>query len=127
MIQLSRLHEFLECNLPEYQRKDALAVCKFYLEIREVTAKKPFVELFKRWNDFKQFIIVDWQGFEKESFTRQTKPSQVSHSVKVANVAKAEHGYCSCGKPYVVITNRKNGNEFLGCSGYPNCKETKPL
>lgn len=127
MIQLSRLHEFLECNLPEYERKDALAVCKLYLEIRELKPKKPFVELFRRWNDFKNFIIVDWQGFEEESFTRQKKPSQPSHHAKVAKVAKVEHGLCTCGMPFVVRTNRKNGNEFLGCSGYPNCKETKPL
>ena len=35
-----------------------------------------------------------------------------------------------CGKPLVVRTARKGkraGSQFLGCSGYPNCRGTLPL
>lgn len=32
-----------------------------------------------------------------------------------------------CGAPMVVRTNRLNGSEFLGCSRYPDCTETRPL
>jgi restriction system protein len=33
----------------------------------------------------------------------------------------------NCGADLVVRTNSSNGNRFLGCSHYPNCKFTKPL
>ena len=31
-----------------------------------------------------------------------------------------------CAKPLVVRFSRKRGSKFLGCSGYPECKYTKP-
>ena len=32
-----------------------------------------------------------------------------------------------CGNVLVNRTNKSNNNEFLGCSGYPNCKYTSKL
>ena len=32
----------------------------------------------------------------------------------------------NCGRKMLVRTSRF-GNQFLGCSGYPECKNTKPL
>ncbi len=37
-----------------------------------------------------------------------------------------EHVCPECGKPMAMKTS-KWGSMFLGCSGYPDCKETKPL
>lgn len=33
----------------------------------------------------------------------------------------------SCGRKLVVRTNRQDQGRFLGCSGYPGCRYTKPL
>ncbi len=34
----------------------------------------------------------------------------------------------TCGRPMVLRTNRLNGSEFLGCTGYPDfCSETAKL
>lgn len=32
-----------------------------------------------------------------------------------------------CAADMVVRTNRENGSEFLGCSKWPECTETRPL
>ena len=32
-----------------------------------------------------------------------------------------------CGAPMVARSNRNTGGEFLGCSQYPNCRETKEM
>lgn len=32
-----------------------------------------------------------------------------------------------CGREMVIRRNGKTGDEFLGCSGWPECKETIPL
>lgn len=33
----------------------------------------------------------------------------------------------ACGKPMVVRVNRSTDEEFLGCSEWPKCKETRPM
>lgn len=33
----------------------------------------------------------------------------------------------SCGKPMKVRRNKETGHEFLGCSQWPTCTETKPM
>lgn len=33
----------------------------------------------------------------------------------------------TCGAPMVVRENRQNGSEFLGCTRFPDCRETAPL
>jgi DNA topoisomerase-1 len=37
-----------------------------------------------------------------------------------------EHNCSECGKPMALKTSRF-GSQFLGCSGYPDCKNTQPL
>lgn len=32
-----------------------------------------------------------------------------------------------CGSPMVLRENRQNGSRFLGCSQFPQCRETSPL
>lgn len=115
-IQLSKLHKFLECNLPEYERKDLLVICKLFLKVREIKTGAPYKEVFNRLQDFKDFIITDWQGEQKESFKR----------IQAHGVVE-DYGRCTCGKRFVKRVNKLKGNEFLGCSGYPKCKNTKQL
>ncbi len=38
----------------------------------------------------------------------------------------SEHNCPLCGKPMALKTSRW-GSQFLGCTGYPDCKSTMPL
>lgn len=47
---------------------------------------------------------------------------------KAYNKQKAiddKYGKCSCGCSWVIRINNRNKSEFLGCSNYPTCKNTK--
>ena len=37
------------------------------------------------------------------------------------------YGRCSCGSLYILRVNSKTKKEFLGCSKYPKCKNTKSI
>lgn len=37
------------------------------------------------------------------------------------------HGKCSCGSDWKIRTNKTNNTQFLGCSNYPKCKNTKSI
>ena len=47
-----------------------------------------------------------------------------------SNITNANMDYnrtdkiCSCGRAMIVRVNKSSGSKFLGCSGYPNCKNT---
>jgi ssDNA-binding Zn-finger/Zn-ribbon topoisomerase 1 len=34
---------------------------------------------------------------------------------------------CPCGADQVLRTNGQNGSEFMGCSRFPDCKETSSV
>lgn len=38
-----------------------------------------------------------------------------------------KHGTCSCGSVWTIRINSKTNEQFLGCSNYPKCKNTKTL
>lgn len=38
-----------------------------------------------------------------------------------------EDNLCECGKPMVVRTNSQTGQQFWGCTGFPECTNTEPL
>lgn len=49
--------------------------------------------------------------------------------MKLQENAEVER-YCPvCSPPpkLIVKTNRKNGNQFLGCPNWPNCTHTEPI
>lgn len=37
---------------------------------------------------------------------------------------KSIHDNCFCGAPLVLRKNRTKGNYFLGCSTFPECRQT---
>jgi ssDNA-binding Zn-finger/Zn-ribbon topoisomerase 1 len=51
--------------------------------------------------------------------------------LKQSKQAKEEYrfrfGKCSCGSPMQIKKNRNTNQEFLGCSNYPKCKNTRNL
>jgi DNA topoisomerase-1 len=58
---------------------------------------------------------------------RNTKPLEQAKdgSLKVAEAPVVDEACAKCGKPMVVKQGRFG--RFLACSGYPECKSTKPL
>ena len=48
-----------------------------------------------------------------------------------SNIDKEKHrfrfGKCECGSPMIIRRNKTNKQEFLGCSQYPKCKNTKSI
>jgi len=122
----TRIHRFLEKNLPEYQRKHLVGVAAFYLS--QVTpAGQPFPPTETVWKDdrtfedFCFFITIEWQG--AEGLGEKTL-SAVLPKLKEKPV---DHGVCSCGGRFVVRTNRAEKNKFLGCANYPKCRNTKNI
>lgn len=69
---------------------------------------------------------ADWRGILGEfygPFTEVlTKAQKEMEKVQILT----EHECPECGKPMALKTSRW-GSQFLGCSGYPECKSTKPL
>jgi DNA topoisomerase-1 len=70
---------------------------------------------------------LPWQGVIRafyEPFAQTLKQAN-TQMAKVQVVMEGEN--CpDCGKP-MAIKNSRWGSQFLGCTGYPECKSTKPL
>jgi DNA topoisomerase-1 len=60
-----------------------------------------------------------WQPFHQALEVAQTKMEAVKG-------AETEEKCPQCGRAMVVRYSKKTGSKFLGCSGYPECKYTKP-
>ncbi len=41
-----------------------------------------------------------------------------------AEAVESQHACPKCGKPLMIRENKKRGEKFLSCSGYPDCKES---
>lgn len=71
----------------------------------------------------------DYQFEESPHYGWETRKS--THWARVGDqcIAKEKHVgtilYCS-GK-FVIRTNRRSGKQFLGCSHYPNCRQTAEI
>lgn len=113
---INDIHNFLEHNLQDYARRDVLAICKFFLRLKKIGDKKPLATTIIRFHEFKNFICKEWQGIEINGDTRPFKKKEVP-----------VHGSCSCGGIFIIRTNRRDGNQFLGCSKFPRCNQTKEL
>jgi DNA topoisomerase-1 len=61
-----------------------------------------------------------------EPFQRQLEEGEKAGDALVREAVSAEEAVCpNCGKPMVVRWNRYG--RFLGCSGYPECRQTAPI
>ena len=78
-------------------------------------------ELVKRKSRYGEF--VGCSGYPKCKFIKREAPSS---SDETSSEASEEHGVCEkCGKKMVQKFGRNGA--FLACSGYPECKNAKPL
>jgi hypothetical protein len=118
MPDVNELHRFYECNLPEYQRRDLVAVTAFFVGLIKGDKGHPLRAALKNWDRFRWFVVRDWQG-GAEIAHKKLPPS--------IEAAPVDHGRCPCGGRMVKRVNRAKGNFFLGCSKYPKCKNTQTL
>ena len=118
-------------NIAEGSRASATST---QTELRLVNvARASLDELLLDYEDFlRQRGLRQWEkddpeaqevrGVGKKAQTDQSDPTDRS---------KKKLPPCPlCGKPLVMRTARKGdraGSQFLGCSGYPNCRGTLPL
>jgi len=50
-----------------------------------------------------------------------------SEQENIRRAIEEKHGKCRCGKAWVIRKNKSTSTEFLGCSNYPKCKNTKSI
>lgn len=122
MTTIMDIHVFLECNLPEYERRDVLRVLKFYVSEEYGSTKRPIVRTLSNFQRFKVWITKDLQGIEKISNKKLPKVKPDSHEEDDEPLQR-----CKCGSHMVIRTNREKGNKFYGCSNYPECRNTLPI
>lgn len=78
-------------------------------------------------------ILVGLLEFEnekdvlKERKQKENRQKQIIENNKKKSLLSQKHGICNCGNIFTKRMNKKTGEYFLGCEGYPKCKETKPL
>jgi len=118
MPDINDIHRFFEANLPGYQRKDNLAVMRFFLSQSGHSYKKPIKTFLKNFLRMKEFVCYDWQGEEVRNTPLQNKPTTYGNP-------KSKSEKCKCGGKMVVRENRKDGSLFYGCSKWPKCTITK--
>ncbi|MHC4592397.1 MAG: type I DNA topoisomerase, partial [Planctomycetota bacterium] len=70
----------------------------------------------------------DWRSTLEEFYGQFARDlAQAKEQMQSASSREADGGTCSeCGRPMVVKFSRK-GDKFLGCSGFPECKNTLSL
>lgn len=129
MLNLNELHRFYESNIPGYERKDVLRISRFFLSQMKIAAKKPYIQIEKYFDRFKEFVAVDWFGWD-EIGTKKMPPIPVATGTKPRKGKKnkgRKYRQCKCGGFMVRKQNRETKEYFLGCSTYPKCRNTKPL
>jgi DNA topoisomerase-1 len=81
-------------------------------------------ELMIRWS--KQGEFLGCSGYPECRFTSDFTRDDNREIKMVKRPEDEDAGIAceKCGKPMVIKRTRKDGSEFLGCSGYPKCKNT---
>ncbi len=69
---------------------------------------------------------ADWKGILGEFYEPFTEVLKKAKKEMEKVEILTEHECPECGKPMALKTSRW-GSQFLGCSGYPECKSTRPL
>lgn len=128
MPKSTTIDAWLTANLPGYRIEDFIKIDKWW---RSVTGNVTGIR--KNWAEFKTWLVNDWLGAEYE-MEPYVEPAPLTEQQKanikewIKNVeADREKGACSCGGRFVLRTNRAKGNQFYGCSNWPQCTKTKQI
>ena len=118
-------------NIAEGSRASATST---QTELRLVNvARASLDELLLDYEDFlRQRGLRQWEKDDPEAreVREMVKRHQTDRSDPTDRSKKKLPPCPLCGKPLVMRTARKGdraGSQFLGCSGYPNCRGTLPL
>ena len=65
-------------------------------------------------------------GLEEGIYLTNSERKQKREERRIDEFNKI-HGLCSCGSRWQIRTNKKTGQQFLGCLQYPKCNNTKQL
>jgi four helix bundle protein len=115
-------------NIAEGSRASAIST---QTELRLVNvARASLDELLLDYEDFlRQRGLRQWEKDDPQA--RAVREVGKLHRSDPTDRSKKKVPPCPlCGKPLVVRTARQGtraGSQFLGCSGYPNCRGTLPL
>ena len=72
-------------------------------------------------------VMISRNLLAKELEALLPKKQEVAAALSEAIAADAYVGVCpECGKSLLFRTNRKTGDKFIGCSGYPECEVRYP-
>jgi restriction system protein len=84
----------------------------------------------RTWVDGKPITV--WEGAHLAQMANGARPLTTKPDRESAADSEAagdtDLTVCAtCGAAVVVRTNRKSGDQFLGCSTYPRCRATRPI
>ena len=102
--------------------------CSHYKPITGNTSTTPYIDDINCYecierikNGFRDGLI---EGKAHETYYMSNRERKAFNSAKVFN---EKYGKCSCGSHWTIRINKTNNKEFLGCSNYPHCKNTKTI
>ena len=105
-------------------------IVKYFVEISDVeftsNMEDRLDDIEAKNTDWKDVIRDFYKPFEKELETAEKEIEHVVIESKPATDDKGNEIVCEkCGKPMLIKSGRFG--DFMACSGYPECKNTKPI
>lgn len=101
-------------------------VCSHYNKASGNTLTTPYIGdincrecMLKIKNGYTENLI---EGKAPETFYMSRRVRKAFNAAKIFN---EKHGKCSCGSHWAIRRRKSDGKEFLGCSNYPHCNNTK--
>ncbi len=121
---IATLHEFYEPFVAELQQatRKMRDVKKEVEETDEVCEKCQRLMVI-RWGRFGRFMACS--GYPECKNTRELASAETTAPQKTTATVTVDVACEQCGKPMAL--KRSRFGEFLACTGYPQCKATKPI
>ncbi len=96
------------------------------------TDTTPYIEDINCFECFEQIKNGNIEGLLEgkappEFYMTKTAAKKYKKEKKSAAEFKDKYGACPCGRSWRIRKNMSTGVEFLGCSNYPTCKNTKSI
>ncbi|MGE3538229.1 MAG: type I DNA topoisomerase [Candidatus Tectimicrobiota bacterium] len=121
---VATLHEFYEPFVAELQQATRkMRDVKKEIEETEEVCEKCQRLMVIRWGRFGRFMACS--GYPECKNTRELSSAESSTPQKNTAAANIDVTCEQCGKPMAL--KRSRFGEFLACTGYPECKATKPI
>jgi DNA topoisomerase-1 len=94
-------------------------------EVSEEVCEKCGKPMIVKWGRYGQFLGCS--GYPECKNIKSYHKDETPPEDESKSGTSATHEICDkCGKPMVIKTSRAGG-KFLACTGYPECKNAKPI